>query len=70
MILCTPFPSRVREHSDANRMTTQNIGIVFGPTLLRHERDAASLVVDMVHQNHVVELFLTEFPSIFGGPTG
>uniref|UniRef100_A0A670YM39 Rho GTPase activating protein 9 n=1 Tax=Pseudonaja textilis TaxID=8673 RepID=A0A670YM39_PSETE len=57
---------RVMDHSDINRMTTQNIGIVFGPTLLRHERDVASLIEDMVYQNQVVELLLTEFTSIFG----
>ncbi|ETE63824.1 Rho GTPase-activating protein 9, partial [Ophiophagus hannah] len=56
----------VMDHSDINRMTTQNIGIVFGPTLLRHERDVASLIEDMVYQNQVVELLLTEFASIFG----
>ncbi|KAM6470070.1 rho GTPase-activating protein 9 isoform 2-T3 [Liasis olivaceus] len=56
---------KVMDHSDTNRMTTQNIGIVFGPTLLRHERDVASLVEDMVYQNQVVELLLTEFASIF-----
>ncbi|XP_072847305.2 rho GTPase-activating protein 9 isoform X7 [Pogona vitticeps] len=60
---------KVMAHSDTNRMTTQNIGIVFGPTLLRHERDAASLVEGMVYQNQVVELLLTEFSSIFTAPT-
>ncbi|XP_044299156.1 rho GTPase-activating protein 9 isoform X3 [Varanus komodoensis] len=57
---------KVMELSDVNRMTTQNIGIVFGPTLLRHECDATSLVEGMVYQNQVVELLLTEFMSIFG----
>nr|XP_056705344.1 rho GTPase-activating protein 9 [Euleptes europaea] len=56
---------KVMEHSDVNRMTTQNIGIVFGPTLLRHEGDVASLAEGMVYQNQVVELLLTEFPGIF-----
>ncbi|KAL7989888.1 hypothetical protein Chor_012554 [Crotalus horridus] len=56
---------RVMDHSDTNRMTTQNIGIVFGPTLLRHERDVASLIEDMIYQNQVVEMLLTEFASIF-----
>uniref|UniRef100_A0ABM5FPI3 Rho GTPase-activating protein 9 isoform X5 n=1 Tax=Pogona vitticeps TaxID=103695 RepID=A0ABM5FPI3_9SAUR len=60
---------KVMAHSDTNRMTTQNIGIVFGPTLLRHERDAASLVEGMVYQNQVVELLLTEFSRIFTAPT-
>ncbi|XP_062979110.1 rho GTPase-activating protein 9 isoform X2 [Elgaria multicarinata webbii] len=59
---------KVMEHSGVNRMTTQNIGIVFGPTLLRHERDVASLVEGMVYQNQVVELLLNEFPSIFVAP--
>ncbi|KAL8164039.1 UNVERIFIED_CONTAM: hypothetical protein K2H54_044084 [Gekko kuhli] len=56
---------KVMDHSDINRMTTQNIGIVFGPTLMRHECDVASLVEGMVYQNQVVELLLTEFPCIF-----
>uniref|UniRef100_A0A8D0GR22 Rho GTPase activating protein 9 n=1 Tax=Sphenodon punctatus TaxID=8508 RepID=A0A8D0GR22_SPHPU len=56
---------RVMEHSDVNRMTTQNIGIVFGPTLLRAERELANLAVGMVHQNQTVELLLTEFPRVF-----
>ncbi|XP_039224102.1 rho GTPase-activating protein 9 isoform X1 [Crotalus tigris] len=56
---------KVMDHSDTNRMTTQNIGIVFGPTLLRHERDVASLIEDMIYQNQVVEMLLTEFASIF-----
>lgn len=68
--LLSSFPSlspfRVMEHSDANRMTTQNIGIVFGPTLLRPERDVASLVEGMVYQNQVVELLLIQFHDIFG----
>ncbi|XP_042311743.1 rho GTPase-activating protein 9 isoform X2 [Sceloporus undulatus] len=59
---------KVMEHSDVNRMTTQNIGIVFGPTLLRHERDTVSLVEGMVYQNQVVELLLMEFSNIFLAP--
>ncbi|XP_022061159.1 rho GTPase-activating protein 15 isoform X1 [Acanthochromis polyacanthus] len=57
---------RVLEHSDANRMTTQNIGIVFGPTLMRPERDNGNMAVNMVYQNQAVELILSEFDHIFG----
>uniref|UniRef100_UPI003AADEAC0 rho GTPase-activating protein 9 isoform X2 n=1 Tax=Centroberyx gerrardi TaxID=166262 RepID=UPI003AADEAC0 len=62
---------RVLEHSDANRMTTQNIGIVFGPTLMRPERDNGNMAVNMVYQNQAVELILSEFDHIFGtrGPS-
>ncbi|XP_076596291.1 rho GTPase-activating protein 15 isoform X8 [Chaetodon auriga] len=62
---------RVLEHSDINRMTTQNIGIVFGPTLMRPERDNGNMAVNMVYQNQAVELILSEFDHIFGtrGPS-
>uniref|UniRef100_A0A8C6T585 Rho GTPase activating protein 9 n=1 Tax=Neogobius melanostomus TaxID=47308 RepID=A0A8C6T585_9GOBI len=57
---------RVLEHSDSNRMTTQNIGIVFGPTLMRPERDNGNIAVNMVYQNQAVELILSEYEHIFG----
>uniref|UniRef100_A0A8C5I2X8 Rho-GAP domain-containing protein n=1 Tax=Gouania willdenowi TaxID=441366 RepID=A0A8C5I2X8_GOUWI len=57
---------RVLEHSDTNRMTTQNLGIVFGPTLMRPEHDNGNMAVNMVYQNQAVELILTEFDHIFG----
>ncbi|KAM4741090.1 rho GTPase-activating protein 9 isoform 4-T4 [Anableps anableps] len=57
---------RVLERSDTNRMTTQNIGIVFGPTLMRPERDNGNMAVNMVYQNQAVELILSEFDHIFG----
>ncbi|XP_077385877.1 rho GTPase-activating protein 15 isoform X2 [Festucalex cinctus] len=56
---------RVLEHSDANRMTTQNIGIVFGPTLLRPECDNGNMAVNMVFQNQAVELILNEYQRVF-----
>lgn len=54
------------EHSDSNRMTTQNIGIVFGPTLMRPERDNGNMAVNMIYQNQAVELILQEFDYVFG----
>ena len=35
-IMCLP-PDRVTEHEDTNQMSASNLGIVFGPTLLRPE---------------------------------
>ncbi|XP_055077902.1 rho GTPase-activating protein 15 isoform X2 [Periophthalmus magnuspinnatus] len=57
---------RVLEHTDSNRMTTQNIGIVFGPTLMRPERDNGNIAINMVYQNQAVELILSEYEHIFG----
>ncbi|XP_060775364.1 rho GTPase-activating protein 15 isoform X1 [Neoarius graeffei] len=57
---------RVMEHSNSNRMTTQNIGIVFGPTLMRPQSDCANMAINMVYQNQAVELILSEYNQIFG----
>ncbi|KAI4871655.1 hypothetical protein NFI96_019897 [Prochilodus magdalenae] len=60
---------RVMEHSDINRMTTQNIGIVFGPTLMRPQSDCGNMAVNMIYQNQAVELILSEYDQIFGPDT-
>nr|XP_046226866.1 rho GTPase-activating protein 12b isoform X3 [Scatophagus argus] len=57
---------RVIEHGEANRMTTQSVAIVFGPTLLRPEAETGNIAVHMVYQNQIVELILLEYESIFG----
>ncbi|XP_066521124.1 rho GTPase-activating protein 15 isoform X2 [Hoplias malabaricus] len=57
---------RVMEHSDSNRMTTQNIGIVFGPTLMRPQSDCGNMAINMIYQNQAVELILSEYEQIFG----
>ncbi|XP_074420942.1 rho GTPase-activating protein 9 isoform X4 [Larus michahellis] len=59
---------RVMERVDVNRMTRQNIGIVFGPTLLRPEREPGSLAAGMAQQNQAVELLLAHFDRIFPAP--
>ncbi|XP_026771027.3 rho GTPase-activating protein 12b isoform X6 [Pangasianodon hypophthalmus] len=57
---------RVVEHGEANRMTTQSVAIVFGPTLLRPETETGNMAVHMVYQNQIVELILLEYDNIFG----
>ncbi|XP_056092202.1 rho GTPase-activating protein 15 isoform X2 [Rhinichthys klamathensis goyatoka] len=63
---------RVKESSDCNRMTTQNIGIVFGPTLMRPENEGGNMAVNMLYQNQAIELLLSEHERIFetGARTG
>ncbi|XP_055521065.1 rho GTPase-activating protein 12-like isoform X3 [Leucoraja erinacea] len=57
---------RVVECGEVNRMTTQSIAIVFGPTLLRPEKEIGNIAVHMVYQNQIVELILTEYETVFG----
>ncbi|XP_018591076.1 rho GTPase-activating protein 15 isoform X1 [Scleropages formosus] len=52
--------------SSKNLMSTQGIGIVFGPTLLWPELDSGNMAVNMVYQNQIVEFILTECSEIFG----
>ncbi|XP_028328420.1 rho GTPase-activating protein 12-like isoform X11 [Gouania willdenowi] len=57
---------KVIEYGEENRMTTQSIAIVFGPTLLRPETETWNMAVHMVYQNQIVELILLEYENIFG----
>ncbi|XP_058501755.1 rho GTPase-activating protein 12-like isoform X13 [Solea solea] len=57
---------KVIEHGEENRMNTQSMAIVFGPTLLRPETETWNMAVHMVYQNQIVELTLLEYESFFG----
>uniref|UniRef100_A0A2K5KWN0 Rho GTPase-activating protein 12 n=1 Tax=Cercocebus atys TaxID=9531 RepID=A0A2K5KWN0_CERAT len=57
---------RVVENGEKNRMTYQSIAIVFGPTLLKPEKETGNIAVHTVYQNQIVELILLELSSIFG----
>uniref|UniRef100_A0AAR2KKA2 Rho GTPase activating protein 12a n=1 Tax=Pygocentrus nattereri TaxID=42514 RepID=A0AAR2KKA2_PYGNA len=57
---------KVIEHGEKNRMTTQSVAIVFGPTLLRPEIETLNMAVHMVYQNQIVELVLLEYDTMFG----
>ncbi|XP_026771309.3 rho GTPase-activating protein 12 isoform X1 [Pangasianodon hypophthalmus] len=56
---------KVIEHGDENRMTLQNVAIVFGPTLLKPEMESANITAYMVFQNQIIEFILSEFEAIF-----
>lgn len=56
---------RVMERSDSNRMSTQNIGIVFGPTLMRPENESGNMAFNMVYQNQAIETLLSQYQHIF-----
>ncbi|XP_005994734.1 rho GTPase-activating protein 12b isoform X8 [Latimeria chalumnae] len=57
---------KIIDNGEVNRMTTQSVAIVFGPTLLRPEKETGNIAVHMVYQNQIVELILLEYDSIFG----
>uniref|UniRef100_A0A4W6C4G4 Rho-GAP domain-containing protein n=1 Tax=Lates calcarifer TaxID=8187 RepID=A0A4W6C4G4_LATCA len=53
---------RVLGYSRKNLMSTQGIGIVFGPTLMWPELDAGNMAVNMVYQNQI-NIFLRLFSN-------
>ncbi|XP_031220781.1 rho GTPase-activating protein 12 isoform X3 [Mastomys coucha] len=57
---------KVIENGEKNRMTYQSIAIVFGPTLLKPERETGNIAVHTVYQNQIVELILLELSTVFG----
>jgi hypothetical protein len=57
----------VCEHSEINLMTARNIGVVFGPTLMR-SRDPASEFSDMAGKAITVEWLVDHAPAIFAPP--
>ncbi|XP_042283126.1 rho GTPase-activating protein 15 isoform X2 [Thunnus maccoyii] len=56
---------RVLAFSRKNLMSTQGIGIVFGPTLMWPELDSGNMAFNMVYQNQIVEFILIESREIF-----
>ena len=56
----------VVQFSTENRMQTQNMAIVFGPTLMwSGDGDFANMAILTVYQSKVVEFFLLEYENLF-----
>ncbi|XP_030064994.1 rho GTPase-activating protein 15 [Microcaecilia unicolor] len=51
--------------ASVNLMSTQSLGIVFGPTLLRSEKESGNMAIHMIYQNQIAELILMEYDKIF-----
>lgn len=49
---------RVAAHSKQNLMTVANLGVVFGPTLMRPQEDTVAAIMDLKFQNIVVEILI------------
>ena len=56
---------RVLEHANENRMRSQNIAIVLGPTLMWPEKESSAIAVNMMCQNSIVEYILSAFDRLF-----
>ncbi|XP_070708990.1 rho GTPase-activating protein 29 isoform X2 [Pempheris klunzingeri] len=63
---------RVTEQSEENKMTASNLGIIFGPTLIKpRQADAEvslSSLVDYPYQALIVELLIRHYEMVFDTP--
>uniref|UniRef100_A0AAQ4RJG8 Rho GTPase activating protein 10 n=1 Tax=Gasterosteus aculeatus aculeatus TaxID=481459 RepID=A0AAQ4RJG8_GASAC len=57
--------AKVAAHSKHNLMTVANLGVVFGPTLMRPQEDTVAAIMDLKFQNIVVEILIEHDEKIF-----
>ncbi|XP_021108062.1 rho GTPase-activating protein 10 [Heterocephalus glaber] len=55
----------VSNHSKQNLMTVANLGVVFGPTLMRPQEETVAAIMDLKFQNIVVEILIENHEKIF-----
>ncbi|XP_008418547.1 rho GTPase-activating protein 10 [Poecilia reticulata] len=57
--------ANVAAHSKQNLMTVANLGVVFGPTLMRPQEETVAAIMDLKFQNIVVEILIEHHKKIF-----
>lgn len=63
--LSTPFHLiSVSNHSKQNLMTVANLGVVFGPTLMRPQEETVAAIMDLKFQNIVVEILIENHEKV------
>uniref|UniRef100_A0A673I6U1 Rho GTPase-activating protein 10-like n=1 Tax=Sinocyclocheilus rhinocerous TaxID=307959 RepID=A0A673I6U1_9TELE len=64
--LVTKHLANVADNSKQNLMTVANLGVVFGPTLMRPQEETVAAIMDLKFQNIVVEILIEQHEKIFG----
>uniref|UniRef100_A0A670XQP7 Rho GTPase-activating protein 26 n=1 Tax=Pseudonaja textilis TaxID=8673 RepID=A0A670XQP7_PSETE len=57
--------ANVAENHKQNLMTVANLGVVFGPTLMRPQEETVAAIMDIKFQNIVVEILIENHEKIF-----
>ncbi|XP_063303452.1 rho GTPase-activating protein 26 isoform X1 [Pelobates fuscus] len=57
--------ANVANHHKQNLMTVANLGVVFGPTLLRPQEETVAAIMDIKFQNIVVEIIIEHHETMF-----
>ncbi|XP_054448461.1 rho GTPase-activating protein 42 isoform X2 [Pteronotus mesoamericanus] len=56
---------KVSLHSQQNLMTVSNLGVIFGPTLMRAQEETVAAMMNIKFQNIVVEILIEHYDKIF-----
>eukprot|EP00062_Callorhinchus_milii_P001903 gi/632937965/ref/XP_007901706.1/ PREDICTED: rho GTPase-activating protein 42 [Callorhinchus milii] len=59
---------KVSTHSQKNLMTVSNLGVIFGPTLMRSQEETVAAMMNIKFQNIVVEILIENYEKIFNTP--
>uniref|UniRef100_A0A672R689 Rho GTPase-activating protein 26 n=1 Tax=Sinocyclocheilus grahami TaxID=75366 RepID=A0A672R689_SINGR len=59
--------AKVASHHQQNLMTVANLGVVFGPTLLRPQEETVAAIMDIKFQNIVVEILIENHERVWQG---
>ncbi|XP_067899748.1 rho GTPase-activating protein 26-like isoform X12 [Heterodontus francisci] len=57
--------AKVSSNHKQNLMTVANLGVVFGPTLLRPQEETVAAIMDIKFQNIIVEILIENHEKIF-----
>ncbi|KAM4052879.1 rho GTPase-activating protein 10 [Anomaloglossus baeobatrachus] len=60
--------ANVSQNAKKNLMTVANLGVVFGPTLMRPQEETVAAIMDLKFQNIVVEILIENHEKIFSSP--
>uniref|UniRef100_A0A8C6L340 Rho GTPase activating protein 42 n=1 Tax=Nothobranchius furzeri TaxID=105023 RepID=A0A8C6L340_NOTFU len=58
----------VSAENKSNLMTVSNLGVIFGPTLMRSQEETVAAMMNIKFQNIVVEILIENFDKIFHQP--
>ncbi|XP_028274532.1 rho GTPase-activating protein 42 isoform X3 [Parambassis ranga] len=58
----------VSTQNEFNLMTVSNLGVIFGPTLMRSQEETVAAMMNIKFQNIVVEILIENFDKIFRQP--
>ncbi|XP_013883692.1 rho GTPase-activating protein 42 isoform X2 [Austrofundulus limnaeus] len=58
----------VSAQNQSNLMTVSNLGVIFGPTLMRSQEETVAAMMNIKFQNIVVEILIENFDKVFHQP--